>query len=141
VARLRRLAGDDPRVQLRGRFERHQLSAVLAQIDLLVVPSIWYEGAPFVILEAFAHQIPVIATRLGSLPELVRDEVDGLLFTRGDAADLARQLQRLIDDEALYRRLRTGIGPVRTYRDETQELFALFEQTIRSSEVAAGDGR
>jgi glycosyltransferase involved in cell wall biosynthesis len=100
--RLRRLASQAPGVHFHGRYRHEELAAVLEPIDLLVVPSRWYEGSPYVILEAFAHRKPIIATRLGALPELVRDEVDGLLFARDNVADLARQMQRVVDHPALH---------------------------------------
>ena len=54
-------------------------------LDIVVVPSLWYENSPNVILEAFAHRTPVIASNLGALPELVIDEKNGLLFEVGKA--------------------------------------------------------
>ena len=59
----------------------------------LVVPSIWYENFPRTIVEAYACGLPVIASRIGALAEIVTDGVTGLLFEPGDAQDLARKLQ------------------------------------------------
>ena len=58
----------------------------------LVLPSICYENAPRTIVEAYASGLPVIASRLGALIDIVRDGVTGLLFDPGDAQDLARKL-------------------------------------------------
>jgi glycosyltransferase involved in cell wall biosynthesis len=55
----------------------------------LIFPSEWYEGFPLTIAEAFACAVPVIASRLGALPEIVEDQRTGFHFTAGDAADLA----------------------------------------------------
>jgi glycosyltransferase involved in cell wall biosynthesis len=59
----------------------------------LVLPSICYEQLPTTILEAFACGTPVIASRLGALPDIVRDGVTGLLFNPGDVADFAAKLE------------------------------------------------
>ncbi len=59
---------------------------------LVVVPSPWYEGFPMVIAEAFACGVPVIASRLGAMAEIVNDGHTGLLFDAGDSADLARKV-------------------------------------------------
>lgn len=58
----------------------------------LVVPSLWYEGFPRVIVEAYACGLPVVASRLGSLAELVGEGQTGLLFDPGDARDLGCKL-------------------------------------------------
>ena len=71
------------------------LSAIwghLAKASFLVVPSVWYEGFPRTIIEAFASGVPVIASRLGSLAEVVDDGRTGLLFKPGDVEDLAAKL-------------------------------------------------
>jgi glycosyltransferase involved in cell wall biosynthesis len=65
--RLRRLIGDDLRIQLAGRFDNRQVGAVLGQFDALVVPSIWYENSPLAIMEAQAAGLPVLTSALGGI--------------------------------------------------------------------------
>jgi glycosyltransferase involved in cell wall biosynthesis len=69
-----------------------QILALMQRASWLVVPSIWYENFPRTIVEAYACGLPVIASRLGALPELVEDGHTGLLFEPGSAEDLARKL-------------------------------------------------
>jgi len=64
----------------------------------VVCPSEWYENLPYAVLEAFAAGKPVVASRIGGLPEIVREGETGLLFEPGDAAGLRRQMRRLLDD-------------------------------------------
>ena len=66
---------------------------LLRTASYLVLPSLWFEAFPRTIVEAYASGVPVVASRLGSLPELVEDGRTGLLFTPGDAADLADKLR------------------------------------------------
>ena len=61
----------------------------------LVMPSIWYENMPYVVLEALSRGTPVIASRLGGVPERITEGVNGFLFQPGDAADLVRAIQKL----------------------------------------------
>ena len=68
---------------------REEMSGAIA----LVLPSIWYENFPRTLVEAFACGLPVIASRIGALAELVEDGVTGLLFTSGDAPDLASKIR------------------------------------------------
>lgn len=125
---LRHLAAADRRVTLAGRFENSAVDSVLETLDALVVPSIWYENSPLAILEAQSAGRPVLASAMGGMAELVRHEVDGLHFRPGDAADLARQIQRLREDPQLLTRLAAGIRPPPSVDDEMRALLAAYQQ-------------
>ncbi len=127
AARLAEMCAKDARVTLHPPYRADQASAVIKQLDAVIVPSIWYENSPNVILEAFAHRAPVIASALGGMSELVQHDVNGLTFAVGDAADLARQIQRLLDDAPLLHRLSSAIGPVKTVATEMDELEVLYQ--------------
>ena len=64
----------------------------MREVSYLVVPSICYENCPLTVVEAFANGLPVIASRLGAMAELVTDGVTGLLFEAGNAEDLAAKM-------------------------------------------------
>lgn len=130
VQTLQQMIKDPDSIMLRGRFQREKLAEVLAYIDVLVVPSLWYENAPLVIQEAFAAKTPIVATNLGGMAELVKHEVNGLLFERGNVEDLARQLQRLLDEPGLLEKLKEGIPAVKTLAEEVAELEALYERLV-----------
>jgi glycosyltransferase involved in cell wall biosynthesis len=106
--RIERIPGDRT-VRLGAPLDRRCLVAALRDADVLVVPSRWYENSPNVILEAFAAGVPVVAAHHGGMAEMVRDGVDGLLFTPGDASALAAALRRLSTEPGLLARLRSGI--------------------------------
>ncbi len=87
-------------VTLAGRMTTDAVAAELAQADVLVAPSVptkggKREGIPVVLMEAMACGLPVVASRLSGIPELVTDGVDGLLVPPGDGAALADALERL----------------------------------------------
>jgi GT2 family glycosyltransferase/glycosyltransferase involved in cell wall biosynthesis len=111
-----------PHVTFHGGIDRDGVRAALAQIDVLVVPSIWPENSPLVIREAFVAGVPVIASRIGGIPETVTDGVNGFLVEPDDVADLARAFRRLIDDPALLPRLRSGITATRTIEDDVMAM-------------------
>ena len=81
------------------------IEPVLQAADVFVCPSLWGEAAGLVNMEAQAAGLPVIASRIGGIPEVVRDGETGLLFTPGDAGELARHLRRLAVDEVERERL------------------------------------
>jgi glycosyltransferase involved in cell wall biosynthesis len=78
----------------------------LAQIDVLVLPSLFGEGLPMVVLEAMAAGVPVVATRVEGVPEAIEDGHSGLLVAPGDPADLARALAGLIRGQTDWSTLR-----------------------------------
>lgn len=88
-----------------GAVSRAALQQELRTAVALVVPSIWFEGFPMVIVEAMAAGTPVIASRIGSLEGLVEDGVTGLLVPAGDAMSLGRALRWSIDHAAEMRAL------------------------------------
>jgi glycosyltransferase involved in cell wall biosynthesis len=127
---LQAMADKDNRMTLEGKFTSEELSRVFSELDVIVVPSEWYENSPNVILEAFAHRTPVIASNLGGMAELVRDGANGLLFEPGNANSLARQLSRLIEEPGLLKALRDGIEPVRSVRAEIDELEQIYRRVL-----------
>ncbi|GJM22359.1 MAG: glycosyl transferase family 1 [Planctomycetota bacterium] len=126
-------AGDASAVQLHGRYENHQVPALLAELDVLVVPSIWYEAFALTIREAFLAGVPVIAANHGAMAEAVQHGVTGLLFEAGDSASLAACLRQLVDDAELRRRLSEAARL--TVRDEAEtagELLALYDSLLET---------
>jgi GT2 family glycosyltransferase/glycosyltransferase involved in cell wall biosynthesis len=111
-----------PGVHHAGPIPHAEAPGALASLDALVVPSVWIENAPFVIREAFAAGVPVVASRLGGMAELVTHERSGLLFEPGDAADLGRALRRLLDEPDLLPRLRAGLPRVRAIEADAAQI-------------------
>jgi glycosyltransferase involved in cell wall biosynthesis len=124
-------AARDARIAVLPPYERRDLAAALGAIDVLVVPSTWHENAPFVVLEARAAGLPVLASRFGGLQEVVRDGVDGELFAAGDAADLAIRMQRLVDEPERLARYRAAVQPPKSLATAVDEFEALYASASR----------
>ena len=92
-------------VQLLGRQAPAQIFERMRAAQTLVLPSLWYENFPRVLVEAFACGLPVVASRLGAMAELVEEGVTGLLFRPGDARDLADKLAWARQNPQLMRRM------------------------------------
>lgn len=97
ASKLRRLiqALGPEHVRLCGRYETQELPARMANVDVVVMASRWYENAPMVIQEAFMNQRPVVAPRLGGMQEKVKDGFSGLLFEPDNVDHLASILEYL----------------------------------------------
>ena len=142
ASRLERLAQGDSRIRLAGQYAgQNEVGKILQDLDVIVVPSTWYENCPNVILEAFAHQTPVLATNLGGMAEMVTDGRNGLLFARGDAAGLAGKIQRLIAEPDLLPALRNGIPAVKTFPQEVAEIEAIYQRIALKSQAHVAEGR
>ena len=89
------LTGGDPRIEFRGEYQLENVMNVLGDIDLVVVPSVWYENAPLVISIAQMFRIPVIASRLGGMAEMITDGINGFTFEMGNVSELAEKIQRI----------------------------------------------
>jgi len=131
-ARLEALAaelGVTERVRFLGHQSADEVERLVAEALLTVVPSRCYDNCPMAIIESYAQGAPVVAARLGGIPEQV-DEETGWLFDAGDPEDLARQLGAALADPeelarrgaAARRRLETAYSPQR-HVDELERLF------------------
>lgn len=109
------------RVNFKGRFDNSKLSEVYAEIDVLVVPSVWFENSPITIHEAYLTHTPVVTSDIGGMAEYVRDGVDGLHFAVGDADDLAAKLRRFVDEPELLGALSQDWMTIKTIEDNARE--------------------
>ena len=104
--------GVDQRIAFEGRVSTERLAELYATCDVFVFPS-QQEGFGIVLLEAMFCGLPVVASRVSAIPELVRDSQEGFLFPPGDSAALATAMRRLMADPVLRRQLASH-GKART---------------------------
>ncbi|MBZ0297936.1 MAG: glycosyltransferase, partial [Anaerolineae bacterium] len=121
-------------IRWHGRYTGNKVWDVLSEIDVLVVPSRWYENSPNVILEAYEMGIPVIATDLGGMSELVLHEQSGLLFEIDNVSDLRGQINRLLHQPNLLNQLRSGVPNVKTIDEEMAEIVAEYKKLLLDAE-------
>jgi len=117
------------KISFEGTFPNSELGLVLANLDVLVVPSRWYENTPLVIQSALATKTPVVATDLGGMSELVKHEINGLLFKLNDYNSLSAQLLRLATDRDLLSSLTANIKPERTTEQMVDQLEEIYENS------------
>ncbi|MBR0656784.1 glycosyltransferase family 4 protein [Plastoroseomonas arctica] len=100
-----------PAARHHGIYDAAELPRRIGAADWVIVPSLWFENAPLVVLEAFRHGRPVICGDAGGMAELVRDGVDGLHAPIGDAEGWAATMRRAVQEPGLWDRLVQGIRP------------------------------
>ena len=118
---------------LPGSLRREEVPATLGRIDLLVVPSIWYENAPLTIQEARATRTPLLVSDLGGMAELVEPGRHGWRFRPGDPADLAAHLERCLTDPTLLEQLDAGDDPVPDMMDTTRAVERAYFEVLERS--------
>ena len=126
---LYQLAENLPNVRFCGIYPHEESAAIFANLDVLVVPSLWYDF-PLIIYEAFATRTPVIATNLGGMAEAIIDEVNGLLFERNNLTELTDKLNRVIVEKDLLNRLRSGVPRVKTSQEEVNEIENIYQDLV-----------
>jgi glycosyltransferase involved in cell wall biosynthesis len=101
-------------------------------VDVVVVPSLWLENQPMVVLEAFARGKPVIASRIGGLPQMFSDGEGGRFFAAGDAQSLRRVAAELAGDTAIVRRLAATIPRWPSWHESTAQILGHLERLVRA---------
>ncbi|HEY8406948.1 MAG TPA: glycosyltransferase family 4 protein [Gaiellaceae bacterium] len=127
-AELERRAG--PSVRFLGPLERGRVLELLAAADAVLLSSSW-ENFPHVLVEALAAGTPVIATRVGGVPEIVEDGVNGLLVEPNDAAALAAAIRRFFGDDELRALLRSNAASS-VERFSPAAVFDELDRTLRA---------
>lgn len=122
-----------------GPYGRDRMGELMAPVEAVIVPSIWWENAPLVISEAFQHGRPVIASGIGGMAEMVRDGVDGLHARPNDPHDLARAMARLIEEPGLLAQLASGVAPPPTIDATAATHLELFAPE-RSAQTERAEG-
>lgn len=124
-----------PGVRFLGTVSADAVPDILSRARALVLPSVWYEAQPRVVLEAYAAGVPVVASRIGGLEDLVAHERTGLLVEPWDPADWKRAIRVLADDQTsdrlgdgAFERWRDLYAPERALRDLEDAYVAAIER-------------
>ncbi|MCP4536224.1 MAG: glycosyltransferase family 4 protein [Chloroflexi bacterium] len=121
-------------VHFTGYLSGEDLEHALAQARFTVLPSQWYEVFGQTILESFAVGKPVVAARIGGMPELIDDDENGLLFTPGNADELSTCLRRLWDDPKKTRLMglngRRKVLAQHSPENHYRQLYPLYERLV-----------
>jgi glycosyltransferase involved in cell wall biosynthesis len=133
---LTRQLGLTRNVSFLGALEHHQVPELLKNVDVFVMPSIW-EGFGVAAVEAEAMEIPVVATRVGGIPEVVLDGETGILVEPGNSEQLAQAILTLIENPALRRQMgergRRHVLANYRWEDNAALMERLYHRFVHSS--------
>lgn len=119
------LSKGDSRIEFKGSYDYNDIHKVLEKIDVVIVPSIWYENAPLTIATSLAYGIPVIASDIGGMREAINNK-NGLLFKVGDPKDLSKKIKLLSDNPDLIKEISRSIQyPIRIEEEafNTEQIY------------------
>jgi len=132
---LKKLAQDDSRIIFRGTFPQDKFSEVLKDIDVLVIPSLWYENTPLTALSSLAARRVIIVSDLGGLSSLVENGHNGYIFPPGDASTLSRILLRLAQNKSELSKVIKNINPPRRVFDYVEELIHGYGAVLQKVDI------
>jgi glycosyltransferase involved in cell wall biosynthesis len=122
-----------------GKLSSEAIFSKMAASSALIMPSIWYENFPRTLVESFACGLPVIASHIGALAELIEDGETGLLFEAGNATDLANKMQWALQNPEKMREM--GQNALALYQakytpnQNYAQLFSIYEDAINQKLV------
>jgi glycosyltransferase involved in cell wall biosynthesis len=123
-----------PKIEWLGSRSREEVTRMMAEATVLIVPSTWYEGFPLVIAEAYAAGVPIIASRIGGLAELIANGRTGRLVSPGDPNELCEAVRWAFSQPENWwdMRLRARMEFERKYTAEANyaRLVDIYEEAI-----------
>ncbi len=127
---LRQLAAGDQRISFCGTFPSDRIGDIFSSLDVLVVPSIWYENSPLVIYCSQAAGCPVIASNMRGLSEVVVHGENGLLFEPGDENGLAEAIRLLVRDRELLQRLSENTRRPKSIAEYADQIVTIYNELL-----------
>lgn len=132
-------AAAPPNVRFLGQVEPAEVERAMARAAFLAVPSIWYEGFPMIVVEAFSRGLPVLASLIGSLAEIVTPNVNGALFEPANAASIVDTVQEFLSAPSSGQRL--GAGALQSYlslyteKQNLEQLETIYAEAVGQLEA------
>lgn len=113
-------------VAFHGAYANSDVDDLMAEVDIVLVPSIWWENSPVVIQEAFRNGRPVVCSNIGGMAEKIMPGVDGMHFQVGNPRSLVNVLKGLAAKPELMDELRSSVGGRQRHRDPLAEHLSLY---------------
>lgn len=130
VNRLKDIANGDNRIEFCGVFKEENIGDVFNSLDVIIVPSIWYENYPLVLHEALACNVPTIVSNLGGMAEKIKDGFNGFTFDTGDYKSLGDKIKLIIDNPEILNEIKENIKKnvvIPTVEQEAYKYLKVYE--------------
>ncbi|MFC2154211.1 glycosyltransferase family 4 protein [Candidatus Altiarchaeota archaeon] len=129
--KLQKLAKGNKRIQFCGKYNYEDMSGIYNDIDILVVPSIWWENSPLVLVSALSHNVPAIVSDLGGMSEVIENGKNGFTFDPGNVNSLTDLIIRLSKKPTILNKLKENIIPPARLEEEAFEYEKIYLELTR----------
>jgi glycosyltransferase involved in cell wall biosynthesis len=132
--KMKNLSKNHP-VDFLGKYCNDDLESILEDLDVVILPSLWWENTPLVMLRALAHKVPVIVSDFPGMTEVVRDRVDGFVFRPGEFKDLENILKKIGKNPTLLNEIKKNISYLKRIEEETFEYECIYYEEQLKSQI------
>jgi len=123
------------KVEFCGEYRYEDMPIILNDIDMIVVPSVWWENSPLVLLRALAHNVPAIVSDLGGMTEIVTDGENGFVFEAGNVESLAEILDKLGRNPAILNEMKANIRHPPRIEEEAFEYELIYSKLFTAKNI------
>lgn len=132
--KLKKISDGDTRIFFKDELNRENYSEVFGSMDILAIPSVWFEAGPLVALEALAAGVPVMGSDLGGIKEIIKHRINGLLVKPGDVKAWADAILFLLTNKNILREMRSNLKPVKSMKDVAREMDGLYQGLLTAGD-------
>ncbi|MEO6962120.1 MAG: glycosyltransferase family 4 protein [Puia sp.] len=128
---------ENPRIHYMGLLDKKAVRELMGRCSTLIFPSIWFEGMPMTLIEAFAVGTPVIASDLGAMASMIRGGDNGIHFTPGNSGELAEKIEFWVnldkkDKKSYSEKARLGYETLYTPQRNREQLLFIYHSVIKN---------
>jgi glycosyltransferase involved in cell wall biosynthesis len=127
---LLKKSASQKKVQFYDAYKYEDFQQMLDDLDIVVVPSIWWENSPLVLLRSLAHKVPVIVSDLEGMTEIIKEGENGFVFDVGNADSLANILKKIAQDPSILNRIKNNIISPPRIEEEAFEYECIYKEIL-----------
>jgi glycosyltransferase involved in cell wall biosynthesis/SAM-dependent methyltransferase len=135
---LKNIAKNSKKIGFPGRYSYENLTTIINNLDAVVLPSLWWENSPLVLLRSLAQDVPLITSDLGGMTEIIKDGVNGFTFKIGDPEDLAKIIKKISDNPSILNTLKQQITHPPRIEEEAFDYERLYLSLVSPPSAEVG---
>ena len=124
---------DGKQIEFCNAYKYEDFQKIFDELDLVIVPSIWWENSPLVLLRSLAHHVPAIVSDLEGMTEIIKDGENGFVFEVGNIDSLAEVLRSIENDPTILNKLKSQITYPKRIEEEAFEYEKLYRELVKNN--------